>query len=142
MYSLSINDNNYDVIIREVTEQDVKVEVNGVEHIVDIREIKNVVSSHPISKQQASVTHVLAPSTQVQPVVAADPGGICSPMPGNVLKIYVEEGEKVLAGQKLLVLEAMKLENNITSTHAGVVKKILVREGQVVNQGQSLIVVE
>ncbi|MCD6390239.1 MAG: acetyl-CoA carboxylase biotin carboxyl carrier protein subunit [Desulfobulbaceae bacterium] len=63
-------------------------------------------------------------------------------MPGNVIKIYVEEGEKVLAGQKLLVLEAMKLENNIISTCAGVVEKILVREGQAVNQGQSLVVVE
>ena len=142
MYSLSINDKNYDVIIKEVTEQDVKVEVNGVEHIVDIREIKNIVSSHPVSKQQTSLTHVSTPATQVQPVVAADPGGICSPMPGNVIKINVEEGEKVLADQKLLVLEAMKLENNITSTCAGVVKKILVREGQAVNQGQPLVVVE
>ena len=142
MYSLSVNDKNYDVIIKEVTEQDVKVEVNGVEHIVAIREIKNVVSSHPVSEPQRSLPHVSTPSAQVQPVAAADPGGISSPMPGNVIKINVEEGEKVLAGQKLIVLEAMKLENNITSTRAGVVKKILVSEGQAVNQGQPLIVVE
>ena len=141
MYSLSINDKNYDVIIKEVTEQDVKVDVNGVEHIVNIREIKNVISSRSFSKPQPSFSQVSTPSVQA-PVIAAESGGISSPMPGNVIKICVEQGEKILAGQKLLVLEAMKLENNISSTRAGVVKKILVCEGQAVNQGQPLVVVE
>lgn len=49
-------------------------------------------------------------------------------------------GEQVRAGQKLLVLEAMKLENSITATMDGTVEKILVSEGDVVSQGQTLVV--
>ncbi|MDK2783686.1 MAG: glutaconyl-CoA/methylmalonyl-CoA decarboxylase subunit gamma, partial [Thermococcaceae archaeon] len=61
------------------------------------------------------------------------------PMPGKVLRILVREGDEVKAGQGLLVLEAMKMENEIPSPRDGVVKKILVKEGDTVDTGQPLI---
>ncbi|MBW2472181.1 MAG: acetyl-CoA carboxylase biotin carboxyl carrier protein subunit, partial [Deltaproteobacteria bacterium] len=51
------------------------------------------------------------------------------------------EGDKVTSGQKLLIMEAMKLENKIPAIRDGVVKHILVRDGDVVSQGQELIVI-
>ena len=63
-------------------------------------------------------------------------------MPGKVIKVLVEEGQEVEAGQGVVVLEAMKMENEIKSPTAGVVKKITVREGQAVESGEGLVLVE
>ena len=67
---------------------------------------------------------------------------VTAPMPGKILRILVNEGEKVKVGQGLLVLEAMKMENEIPSPMDGVVKRILVKEGETVDTGQALIEIE
>ena len=69
-------------------------------------------------------------------------GGVIAPMPGQIKAILVKEGDRVKAGQKLLVMEAMKLENKIPCPKDGVVKHILVRDGDIVSQGQELVVIE
>lgn len=63
-------------------------------------------------------------------------------MPGNIFKILVKPGDVVSKGQNVLVLEAMKMENNITSDYAGKVKRILVQEGKAVTAGAKLIEIE
>lgn len=60
-------------------------------------------------------------------------------MPGLVVRILVARGQIVEAGQSLLVLEAMKMENELRATNAGVVQSIEVTPGQVVEKGQPLI---
>ena len=60
-------------------------------------------------------------------------------MPGKILRILMNEGEKVKVGQGLLVLEAMKMENEIPAPKDGVVIKILVNEGETVDTGQPLM---
>jgi pyruvate carboxylase subunit B len=62
-------------------------------------------------------------------------------MPGQITAILVREGDKVTVGQKLLVMEAMKLENKLPATKDGIVKQILVRDGDIVSQGQELLVI-
>jgi pyruvate carboxylase subunit B len=142
MYSLTINNNNYDVIIKEVSDEDVRVEVNGVEHLVAIRDIKHIAQT----ESQVARAAGTKPRTPIQPVTPVAPApssaGICSPIPGHILEIYVEVGDQVSCGQKLLILEAMKLENIISSDRDGKVKKILVKEGDSVNHDQALIIVE
>src|SRR5690606_4808979 len=64
---------------------------------------------------------------------------IKAPMPGLVLEISVEIGQEVQEGDNLLILEAMKMENNFTSPRAGVIKSIVVNKGQAVDKGQLLI---
>ena len=66
---------------------------------------------------------------------------IRAPMPGLVGQVLVEEGATVERGQALIVLEAMKMENDLTTPRAGVVKSVRVSKGQTVNQGEALIVV-
>ncbi len=68
-----------------------------------------------------------------------DDGNIVSPMPGKVLKVNVSEGESVTKGQVLMVVEAMKMENNIVSSKDAVVEKLLVKEGDMVDGSQKLI---
>jgi len=64
---------------------------------------------------------------------------IKSQMPGVVTRILVREGEEVRAGSALVILEAMKMENEVRALHAGVVQRILVSEGQTVNGGDELV---
>ena len=91
---------------------------------------------------------VAVPSTDAHPAVAktAKPssgaGAIKSPLPGVILDVLVREGDSVKVGQKLLILEAMKMENNIDSDKEGVVKSIAVRKGDSVLEGDVLITIE
>jgi len=145
MYNLSINGNDYEVMIKQVTDENITVEVNGVEHIVTINKIMNMAVPHICEKAfQPENTSPFRAKTETPRPPARDEeaGFICSPLPGHVLEIAVAEGDKVLVGQKLLVLEAMKLENIITAEWAGVVKKILVSEGDAVNHDQKLIIID
>ena len=64
-----------------------------------------------------------------------------APMPGNVLKINVAQGQTVKEGDVLLVLEAMKMENDITATKSGTVAQIVVTKGAVVETGSPLVVI-
>ena len=70
------------------------------------------------------------------------PGGVKSNMQGMVLKIMVGRGDKVKVGETLVVLEAMKMENPISSPRDGVVKEIFVDAGDTVLAGDVLLVVE
>ncbi len=148
-YQLTINNNPYSVLIKEVTDSTITAEVNGEIHIVSVENIQNVSPLMPeISHEQSSP----APSTQQLPVSSnggvqpakpvANIGSIHTPIPGQIININVSKGDKVLAGQKLMVLEAMKLENVISSNIDGTVKNILISEGDVVQQGQLLIDIE
>lgn len=64
---------------------------------------------------------------------------IKAPMPGLVIEINVEEGQKVDENEKILVLEAMKMENVLKISHEAVIKKVLIKKGQAVEKGQILI---
>lgn len=68
-----------------------------------------------------------------------DGGVVTSPMPGRVVKVLVREGDQVEAGAALIVVEAMKMENELVASAAGVVKKVYVRTGDAVEGGAHLI---
>ncbi len=138
-YELKINDRDYEVIIKKVTPADVHVEVNGEEHVVQIQSIKNL--SLPV-QAKATAPPASRPSSYQPLAPAPSAGGIIAPMPGQIKSIFVREGDRVTAGQKLLIMEAMKLENKIAAKTAGLVKKILVRDGDTVSQGQELVIIE
>lgn len=66
---------------------------------------------------------------------------IAAPMPGKVVRVLVRAGEKVESGQGLLVVEAMKMQNEIRSPKSGTIERLLAKEGQPVNAGEVLVVV-
>jgi biotin carboxyl carrier protein len=73
---------------------------------------------------------------------AAGKALVTSPMPGKVVKLLVNEGEEVKSDQGVIVVEAMKMENELKSAVAGKVKEIFVKEGEVVESGAKLLLVE
>ena len=66
---------------------------------------------------------------------------VAAPMPGKVVRVLVTQGERVEAGQGLLVIEAMKMQNEVRSPKRGKVERVLIREGQAVNAGEILAVI-
>jgi biotin carboxyl carrier protein len=66
---------------------------------------------------------------------------VTAPMPGKVIRVLVKAGDKVAAGQGIVVVEAMKMQNEVKSPKAGSIEKLLVKEGQPVNSGDALAVV-
>ncbi|MBV8694383.1 MAG: biotin/lipoyl-binding protein [Ktedonobacteraceae bacterium] len=72
---------------------------------------------------------------------SADEAAVYAPMPGLVIDVPVEQGAAVTAGQTLVVLEAMKMENDLSSPIAGTIQKIRVTKGQTVEEGEVLVVV-
>ena len=67
---------------------------------------------------------------------------VTAPMPGKIVKIFVKVGEVVTEGQGLVVVEAMKMENELKSPKAGTIKEIVTKEGATVENGAPLVVVE
>ena len=92
----------------------------------------------------SQVTHVV---TEVKPVQAAAPAvtngtKVNAPMPGMIKQLSKEEGATVKKGEVILILEAMKMDNNLTAEHDGKVKAILVEEGEVVKENTPLVTFE
>lgn len=127
-----------------------KIKVDGQEYLVEMEEIGAVAPAAPAAPV-APVAPVApaAPAVEAAPTpapapAAATPAGadaMPSPMPGNILRILVNVGDTVTENQPLLILEAMKMENEIVAAKAGVVAGIHVKEGQVVNPGDALITI-
>jgi len=141
-YDLTINKNNYEVIVKKVTDNKAIVEVNGQEHTVAINQIERLILPEtvpkPTPKQVTGPKSVPAAAS----TVVASGSRVIAPMPGQIKAIFVREGDKVKAGQKLLIMEAMKLENKLPASQDGIVKHILVRDGDIVSQGQELIIID
>jgi len=67
---------------------------------------------------------------------------VTAPMPGSVIEVKVKEGDSVREGDTLLILEAMKMENEVTAPVSGIVKSIHVTSGATVNTGELIMVIE
>ena len=116
-----------------------KITINGKEYEMDVELMDG---SAPAVKAPAKVSKPApAPVSKAAPA-AAPKGATVSPMPGTILKVNVKEGDTVKAGDSVVILEAMKMENDITSPKDGVVKKLFVSEKQAVAKGEALFEVE
>jgi biotin carboxyl carrier protein len=140
-YDLTINNNSYEVIVKKVTDDEAVVEVNGQEHTVSINQIQRLVLPGSLPKPKPEHATPSKDSPAASPSARISNDGIIAPMPGQIKAILVREGDKVTAGQKLLIMEAMKLENKLPAPRNGIVKHILVRDGDIVSQGQELIII-
>ena len=150
-YSFKINGQNYDVQIDDVNEASTlaHVTVNGTAYEVEIAGAKGSVVSRPQvapapkEANSAMITpSTAAPSPRLSAVAPSTGYAVKCPLPGTVLAVKVNVGDKVAMGQTLVVLEAMKMENNIDADRAGVVKQISVQQGATVMEGDNLIVIE
>ena len=143
-YKYTINGNKYNVTIGDIEENIAQVVVNGVPYTVEMEKApaapKKVVRPVVAAAAPAAAP---APETKVsRPAAAGGKSGIKSPLPGVILQIKVNVGDQVKRGQVLMVLEAMKMENNIPSDRDGKVVAINVSKGDSILEGTDLIVIE
>ena len=141
-YKYRINGNEYAVSINEVSDTTAKVTVNGAEYNVEwekpVKE-KPVVKVQPVAAKPAA-----APAPAAKPAAPAPAGGysIKTPLPGVIIDVKVNVGDAVAKGQTVVVLEAMKMENNINADREGKVAAIQVAKGDTVADGAVLVVLE
>lgn len=126
-----------------------RVVVNGNEYKVGIEELAETTVSSPQVAQAAPAAPAVPTHAPPKPSVqsaatkkdtAVAPGNVIAPMPGTVLQVLVNIGESVKKGQVLLVLEAMKMENDIMAPADGVVKELNATKGVSVNAGDILVI--
>lgn len=133
--------------IREVEYMKFRVTLNGKTYEVEAEKgapMPETVYTAPAAAPAPAVEApaAAAPAPAPAPAPAAVSGTVVSsPLPGNVLAIEVNPGEAVKAGQVLVLIEAMKMENEIVAPCDGVVKQILVNKGAVVATGDKLLVI-
>ncbi|WP_282920006.1 acetyl-CoA carboxylase biotin carboxyl carrier protein subunit [Ignavigranum ruoffiae] len=129
-----------------------KIKIDGQEYLVEMEEIGDSQPSQPIQtplpianeETQAPSTEEKTPAPQTNSVSTspASADAMKSPMPGKILKILVQAGDQVSENQPVMILEAMKMENEIVAAQAGMVQGIHVNEGQNVNAGDALITIQ
>ena len=121
------------------------VTVNGSSYEVVVEEIEGLTRLQPVTQapEAAPIRQAAAPAP-ASPKAGVPAGGekVVSPMPGNIVAIHAEVGQTVKTGDVLLVLEAMKMENEIPSPVSGNISHIAVKKGTNVNTGDLLIIIE
>ena len=129
-YKITLNDRVYEVEVER-----------GVAQVTN--EYDYVAPAAPVAVAAAPVAAapVAAPKAAPAPVAAADGEKVTSPMPGTILNVLVKVGDTVKEGQNLMVLEAMKMENEMLAPKAGKVVQVAVTKGQSVATGDLLAVI-
>lgn len=123
------------------------VTVNGNSYEVEVEEIKDGSAvaprvATPAAPRPAAAPAPVAPKSAPKAApVAAGAGSVTAPMPGTIIDIAVKEGDTVKAGQLCVVLEAMKMENELPAPCDGVVKSVNVNKGASVNTDEVLVVI-
>lgn len=136
-YKFKVNENGYTVNIKSHEDNVINLEVNGTSYDVimstEIKKIKTPTLVRSASKQPAAPLQVNPKSAKTK---------IVAPIPGTILSLNVKVGDTIKENDLLLVLEAMKMENNIIAEKSGVVASIKVEVGQQVLQDAVLIELE
>ncbi len=134
-FKYNIGGNQYEVVIESFEGSTARVTVNGMTLDVEVEREKKTVK---IDRPKVVVGSGPQPE-RVKPQGA--PGDVKSPLPGVIQAIHVKEGEKVKAGQCVVILEAMKMENEIAALTDGTVEKLHVTAGQNVLEGAVIVTI-
>ncbi len=134
-FKFTISGDDYDVHIQDMEDNVATIEVNGTKYEVEVKsEVKHSKTPQLVRKpvvQQPGEGQIKKSATSGHTIKA--------PLPGTILKLNVREGDAIKAGQSLLVMEAMKMENQVMAEKDGVVSALKVKEGDAVLQDDVLI---
>lgn len=146
-YRFKINGREFEIAVHNVENGVAKVSVNGTKYEVEVQS-NTLLKPKPAKPiQVAPATYSTAPVVTPAKIDQSAPasGGatpLKSPLPGVILDVKVKEGDAVKEGQLIMVLEAMKMENNIDAHKSGVIRRIEKRQGDSVLEGDVLITIE
>lgn len=116
-----------------------KVTVNGSEYIVEIEEIGTKIESIQTPQKYEEIKTPKPQSPSEEPVKE---GAVLAPMPGKIMAVKVKEGDEVNKGDIVVILEAMKMENEVVAHRDGIVREVRVKVGDSVDKGTVLLVIE
>ncbi|MCR5409339.1 MAG: biotin/lipoyl-binding protein [Bacteroidales bacterium] len=135
-YKFKINGKEYNVTIGEADGKNLSVNVNGADYQV---ELENAPAAAPVAAPAA------APKAEAAAPAAAKPAGagvtVKSPLPGIIISVDVKEGQAVKRGQKVAVIEAMKMENDILAEADGTITAVHTRKGDSVLEGADIVTI-
>ena len=142
-YKFKINGNEYSVSVEEAENNMLNVNVNGTDYQVEAEDIvvKKAPAARPRPKAIMQAEAPVAAGSDANVGAGGAEKPIKTPLPGVVLDVFVKEGDAVKAGQKILLLEAMKMEKNIEADKDGVVKAVKVKKGDSVQEGDVLMLI-
>lgn len=140
-YRISISDHSFEIEVGSVSGDLAAITVDNTPYMVKFENVSTT-DKHPY----ASISQPMPPpAATVQPKpVAKQPGGgetVIAPIPGIILSVNVKVGDKVSAGQVVAIMEAMKMENKLTSHISGTVKEIRAPKGTEVSTGDIVLVI-
>ncbi|MBR0181310.1 MAG: biotin/lipoyl-binding protein [Prevotella sp.] len=148
-YQYKVQGVDYDVEIEEVEGNIAKVNVNGIRFDVEMKQPINPASTlkkvhvqapKPVSRPSVAPA-APAPQAAPQPAPAGTGSPVKAPLPGTITEIKVNVGDTVKVGDVVLVLEAMKMQNNIESEYEGTVTSITTKQGETVMEGAVLMTI-
>ena len=141
-YKYTINGNKYEVTIAGIEDNLATVMVNGEEYKVEMEKEPEPEKKKVVVKPVAQQAPAATPSAASGNVKANINNAVKSPLPGVITEIKVAVGDEVKAGDTVVVLEAMKMANNLEAEKGGKVTAILVSEGESVMEDTPLVVIE
>ncbi|WP_418874859.1 biotin/lipoyl-containing protein [Xylanibacter rarus] len=140
-YKYTIKGNKYEVAINSINDNIANVVVNGEEYEVQMEKepepVKKKVVVRPVAQPEAETASAPTSTNKVDLNNA-----VKSPLPGVITEIKVKVGDEVKAGDTVVVLEAMKMANNLDAEKSGKVTAVLVKEGESVMEDTPLVVIE
>ena len=139
-FKFTISGNQYEVEVQSFENDKAQVVVNGTQYEVDVEREKE--EAKPVIAPRPAAPKASAPAAAA-PAAGGNVDGVkaVAPLPGTIMQIYVNVGDQVKRGDKILMDEAMKMENNFLAEVDGVIKDIKVRVGDNVLQGAVLVVI-
>lgn len=147
-YQYKVQGVDYDVEIEDIDGNIAKVSVNGIPFEVEIKQpIKSAHAHHkpkvPVQApaRAASAPAPAQPQAPVAPVPAAAGTKVLAPLPGTITEIKVNVGDVVKNGDTVVILEAMKMQNNIEAECAGTITSVVVSKGDTVMEGAVLVTI-
>ena len=131
-YKYNINGNDYEVAVEGIENYVATVTVNGESYTVKMPEPEKP-AHHPVVVKPAGVPAVIDKPKKY---------GVKAPLPGVIMDVKVKPGDEIKRGDTVVILDAMKMENNITSDRAGKIAEICVAPGESVMEGKDLVILE
>ncbi|GAP81814.1 MULTISPECIES: biotin/lipoyl-containing protein [Porphyromonas] len=140
-YKYKINGNEYRVVINSIEDGLADIEVNGTPYKVEILTEKKKASKPAIKRPTVTAAPVAAAPVAPAASAGAQGTGVKSPLPGVILDVCVKVGDEVKVGQKVAVLEAMKMENNINADRDGKIVAVKVNKGDSILEGSDIVII-
>ncbi len=143
-YIITVKNRDYRIDVKKIEGKRADIEIDGKAITVYIKQlgVKEEAPRRTPVKKRVEFAETQSHKTPT----TADPSGktvpIKAPIPGVILKVHVKEGDEIKAGQDILIMEAMKMENQIQATRSGKISKIHVKQDDSVMQDEILVEIE